>query len=890
MEALFSVIGAVFSIIGIALFQYWGWTLIAAYLIWQIWQNKRKVAYVETTEHTMLQIIVPKNNDKKELSAEQLFASLHGILRPKSEIEKEGSIQEHISFEIVSEQNVINFYVWVPVHLKDYVESQVYAQYPTVQILADAEDYAKRDIGDQLSVIGEITTTKDFIFPIKTFTTFEVDPLAGITTVLATLNPNEQIWVQYLMRPVDDSWHARSLSYVSELKNGKKKGLLDGWEQKLFLLPLEAILYFIQALVNPPQPKEKKDEPKKELSPGQTTVASAIETKAEKIGYEVKIRVAYVGDSADLAKQRMQALYGGFKQFNTINLNGLNGGGYDTTPEGLQEYRARYFEGGGFILNVEELASLYHLPHTSVETPNIAWTTTKVGEPPTNLPTLANTPQEALSLIGTTTFRQTNVKFGIKRDDRKRHLYVIGKSGSGKSFALLLLTLSDIYHNQGFAIVDPHGDFAQDALKYIPAHRHQDVVYFNPSDFENPIAFNPMENADPNMRASIASEIIGVLKKMFAESWGPRLEHILRFTLLALLETPDANLMGITRMLTDKNFRKKVVDQLTDVTVKSFWVNEFASWNDKFATEAVAPILNKVGAFTANPLVRNVIGQKQSSFDIRQIMDEGKILICDLSRGRLGEDNAATLGALLITKIQLAAMSRANIPLDQRRPFYLYVDEFQNFATDSFAVILSEARKYGLYLTVANQYVAQMQQEVRDAVFGNVGSMITFRVGADDATALARYFEPIFEPNDLTNLSLQNIYVTMSIDGETSIPFSAKTLRVPDPEADNARTIIELSRKRFNSNREEVEQVIAEWNNMAEKPEDKQGRHSTENIPTPGEASPQAAHVQNRPTPAVAGAQPKNYSELMRQNSSGQKTHSDRKPSGSNSNRKRKRR
>jgi hypothetical protein len=864
MEAIFSIIGAVFSIIGIALFQYWGWTLIAGYLIWQIWQNKRRVNYVETSEHTMLQIVVPKNNDKKELSAEQLFASLHGILRPKSEIDREGSIQEHISFEIISEQNVINFYVWVPTHLKDYVESQVYAQYPTVQIITDVDDYSKRDIGEQFSVIGEIKTTKDFIFPIRTFTTFEVDPMAGITTVLATLNPNEQLWIQYLMRPVDDSWHSRSLNYVAELKNGKKKSIFDNWQQRLFLLPLEAILYFLQALVNPPQREEKKEE-KKELTPGQTTIASAIETKAEKIGYEVKIRVAYIGDSADLAKQRLQALYGGFKQYNSINLNGLNGGGYDTTAEGLQEYRARYFEGGGFILNVEELASLYHLPHTSVETPNIAWTTTKVGEPPTNLPTLANTPQEALSLIGTTTFRQTNVKFGIKRDDRKRHLYIIGKSGSGKTFALLLLTLSDIYHNQGFAIVDPHGDFAQDALRYIPEHRHQDVVYFNPSDFENPISFNPMENNDPNMRASIASEIIGVLKKMFIDSWGPRLEHILRFTLLALLETPDANLMGITRMLTDKAFRKKVVEQLTDVTVKSFWLNEFASWNDKFANEAVAPILNKVGAFTANPLIRNVIGQQKSSFDIREMMDEGKILICDLSRGRLGEDNAATLGALLITKIQLAAMSRANIPLDQRRPFYLYVDEFQNFATDSFAVILSEARKYGLYLTVANQYVAQMPPEVRDAVFGNVGSMITFRVGADDAAALSRYFEPIFEPNDLTNLSLQNIYVTMSIDGETSIPFSAKTLRVPDPEVDNSKAIIDLSRTKYNSTRELTEQVIAEWSGMTNQSLTEKSTPHSNTEPRAERGTPQPAHVQTRPTPSIAGAAPKNYSELMSQ-------------------------
>lgn len=864
MEPILNFIAAIFSIIGIALFQYWGWTLIAAYLIWQIWQNRRKVAFVETTEHTLLQIIVPKNNDKKELSAEQLFASLHGILRPKAEIERGGSLQEHVSFEIVSEQNIINFYVWVPKHLKDYVESQIYAQYPTVQIIDEVEDYSKKDLGDALTVMSEVKTTKDSIYPIRTFQTFEVDPMAGITTVLAQLESNEQLWVQYLMRPIDDAWHAKSLQFVAESKGGKRGGLLDGWQQRILLLPFEFAVHFFKALVAPPVREEKKEE-KKELSPGQTTVNAAVEAKAEKIGYEVKIRVGYVGDSADKAKQRLQALFGGFKQFNSINLNSLAGGGYDPSPEGLQEYRARYFEGAGFILNVEELASLYHLPHTSVETPNIAWTTTKVGEPPTNVPTLANTPQEGLSLIGTTTYRNTNIKFGIKRSDRMRHLYIIGKSGVGKSMSLLLLTLSDIYHNQGFAVVDPHGDFAQDVLKYVPEHRKQDVVYFNPSDFENPISFNPMENADPNMRASIASEIIGVLKKMFAESWGPRLEHILRFTLLALLETEDANLMGITRMLTDKNFRKKIVDQLEDVTVRSFWVNEFASWNDKFATEAVAPILNKVGAFTANPLIRNVIGQKKSSFDIRQMMDEGKILICDLSRGRLGEDNAATLGALMISKIQLAAMSRANIPLEERRPFYLYVDEFQNFATDSFAVILSEARKYGLYLTVANQYVAQMQQEIRDAVFGNVGSMITFRVGADDAAALSRYFEPVFEAADLTNLSLQNIYVTMSIDGETSIPFSAKTLRVPEPEQDLTAEIMQLSRDKYNVSRAEAEQVITEWSGMSQH-EDKravEGQATGEQPQTQAAAQPQTAHVNSRPSLQVSGAAPKNYSELI---------------------------
>lgn len=886
MDFLFSIIGTVFSVLGIALFQYWGWTLIAAFLVWQIFQNRRKVEFVESSEHTLLQIIVPKDNDKKELSAEQLFASLHGILRSSAEIEQQGVVQEHVSFEIASEGNVINFYVWVPRHLRDYVESQIYAQYPTVQILDEVKDYSKADLGERLVVTSDITTTKDSIFPIRTFATFEVDPLAGITTVLAQLAGNEQLWIQVLVRPVDDAWHAKSLTYIEESKNGKKKGLLDNWEQRIFMLPLELIVAFLEAIFVPKTDKkdEKKDDKKKELSTGQTTINAAIEAKAEKIGYAVKIRVAYIGDEADLAKQRLQALFGGFKQFNTINLNGLKGSGYDASPEALQEYRARYFEGTPMILNVEELASLYHLPHTSVETPNIAWTTGKVGEPPTNLPTLANTEQDALSLIGSTNFRQTNIKFGMKREDRKRHLYIIGKSGSGKSFLLLLLALSDIYHDQGFAIVDPHGDFAQDALRYIPEHRLDDVVYFNPPDFEFPISFNPMENDDPNMRAPIASEIIGVLKKMFADSWGPRLEHILRFTLLALLETPDANLMGITRMLTDKAFRKKVVDQVTDSTVKAFWVNEFASWNDKFATEAVAPILNKVGAFTANPLIRNVIGQEHSKFDIRKLMDEGKILICDLSRGRLGEDNAATLGALMITKIQLAAMSRANIPMSERRPFYLYVDEFQNFATDSFAVILSEARKYGLYLTVANQYVAQMPMEVRDAVFGNVGSMITFRVGADDASALARYFEPTFEAGDLTNLSLQQVYVTMSIDGETSIPFSAKTLRLPDPSHDYTESIVAKSRAKYNVDRATVEKQIATWNgvivdaNMAQSQGEGEShlgngkgdqRLRVDQLPAVAGGQPQGAQS-SVPVPEprshleVSGAQPRNYSELMK--------------------------
>jgi hypothetical protein len=868
MEVIFNLITAVLAIIGTALFKFQGWVLIALYLIWQIYQNKRRTNFVINSDHILLQIIVPKNNEKKELSAEQMFAALHGILRPATELMKKGSMQEHISFEIASETNLINFYVWVPTYLKDYVESQIYAQYPTVQIVELDQDYSKKDLAGSDKAFGiNIGLTKDDIFPIKTFVNFEVDPLAGITTVLAKLEKHEKIWIQFLIRPVDDSWHKKSLNYIEDVKAGKATGATKPMGHRLIGASAKFTKDLVSAAVTGPN---EASTGKVELSTGQTTVNAAIEEKAQKIAFEVNIRALYIGDNEPSANQRLQALVGGFKQFNTTNLNGFSATKIIQNPDMLIDYQARLFGNKGYILNTEEIASLYHLPHTNVETPNIAWVNTKVGEPPTNLPTLDNTSKEGISLFGITTFRQGNVKFGIKREDRKRHLYVVGKSGVGKSFSIQLLALSDIYHDNGFAIVDPHGDLAQDVMKYIPENRVEDVVYFNPADIEYPISFNPMENTDPNLRNNIASEIVGVLKKMFSDSWGPRLEHILRFTLLALLETPDATLLGITRMLTDKEYRKKIVSNVTDPVVRSFWVNEFASWNDKFANEAVAPVLNKVGAFTANPLVRNVLGQTKSSFDIREVMDKGKILIVDLSRGRLGEDNAGILGALIITKIQLAAMSRANVALDKRRGFYLYVDEFQNFATESFSVILSEARKYGLYLTVANQYVAQMSDEVKDAVFGNVGSMICFRVGADDATYLAKYFEPVFEATDLVNLNIQNIYITMSIDGETSPPFSAKTLRMPEPEKDLTKQIVEHSRKHYSSTKEQVEQAIHEWSgSQINKVKDVDKTPSAGKINAQPQNDPLVPTVGQKPN--LNNVEPKNYSRMINNKNSNKK-------------------
>ena len=448
----------------------------------------------------------------------------------------------------------------------------------------------------------------------------------------------------------------------------------------------------------------------------------------------------------------------------------------------------------------------------NVETPNVVWASSKTAEPPTNLPILNGDPNHdhQISAFGLTNFRGLQKQFGIYRRDRSRHVYIIGQTGTGKSGLLELLALSDIYHNQGYAIIDPHGDFAVDNLKFVPPNRIQDVVYFNPADTEYPLGFNPMEVTDPSMRNNISSEIIGVLKRMFGESWGPRMEYILRYTILALLEYPDTTMLDITRMLTNKEFRNQVLAKVTDTVVLQFWRVEFASWSEKYATEAIAPVLNKVGAFVANPTIRNIIGQPKSSFNIRQIMDEGKILVVNLSKGLIGEDNAAILGSFLVTKIQLAAMSRSDIPnVEDRRPFYLYVDEFQNFATDSFAVILSEARKYGLNLTVANQYISQMSDNVRDAVFGNVGTMMSMRVSPEDAPILAQQFAPQFEAQDILQMNNRHFVCTMMINGEKTPAFSGTTLRLPEANHDYLDEIIANTRSKYARPRAEIEAEIA---------------------------------------------------------------------------------
>lgn len=423
---------------------------------------------------------------------------------------------------------------------------------------------------------------------------------------------------------------------------------------------------------------------------------------------------------------------------------------------------------------------------------------------------------EKITYFAETDTRNRRVPFGIKAKDRQRHMYIIGKTGMGKSTLMSNMAVQDIQNGEGLCMIDPHGSLADLLLEYIPPERVKDVVYFAPFDIENPISFNVMEDVGPDKRHLVVTGLMSAFKKLFGEeSFSDRMQYILQNTILALLEYPGSTMLGINRMLTDKDYREKVVANVTDTSVKAYWTQEFANYTERFAAEATPAIQNKIGQFTSNPLVRNIIGQPKSTFDLRKIMDENKIMIVNLSKGRVGEANANLLGAMLITKIYLAAMSRADqsaAELNSLPNFYLYVDEFQNFANESFADILSEARKYKLNLMVAHQYIEQMSEEVRAAVFGNVGTTIAFRVGAYDAEVLEKEFAPTFTAEDLVNLGFAQIYLKLMIDGIGSQPFSATTLGpLKKPETDQMQEVIAESRRAYSRPRQVIEKAIADW-------------------------------------------------------------------------------
>ncbi|MDP2691993.1 MAG: type IV secretion system DNA-binding domain-containing protein [bacterium] len=796
-----------------------------------------------------------------------------------------GKSQPAMSFEIAHLEGQIFFFARVPKTFQRLMEGQIYAQYPEVEmevvedyISAVAEKSEIRNSESQTPSNGHHSKSKTlslqqqtenlgayesfqsvrlgqiciaemgysdcFLWPFKTYDFFvdkddktQVDTLSSLTSAMSKLNHEEdQAWFQLVIRPEERLWQ----KYATEAYKTLKAGYFNrwGWSLARFTKWYCSPFYWHHWLVKVPTRWFFKlvwtvfgllkpvDDPslveKQEVGFSFWEIPNK---KLKKMSFQTSVRLGYLSRSTDVAGARIkvQEMSSSFNQFKWPEVNGLEikvmGCTDSAQGEALyQRMKDRVVE-PGMNFGVDELATIYHLPMWNLETPNIAWVRAKRLEPPAELPTTKDF--DDLTLLGKTNFRGVHKEFGIKEDDRRRHMYIIGKTGMGKSTVLENMIYDDIQKGRGVAVVDPHGELADKVTAMIPQHRINDAVIFDPSDSHFPVSFNMLEVKSPEHRPLVASGLVGVFKKMYAESWGPRLEYILRNCILALTEYEGATLLGIPRLLVDPIYREKVVERITDPVVRSFWVDEFANMSDKMRTEAISPIQNKVGQFLSSPVIRNILGQPKSSIDIRHAMDTKKIFVVNLSKGKIGEDNSSLLGSMLITKFQLDAMSRADIAPEDRTDFYLYVDEFQNFATDSFATILSEARKYKLNLVMANQYVQQMEEEVMYAVFGNVGTLITFQVGFDDAEYFSKQFGEVVTPSDIISMQKYTAYIRLLVDNMPTKVFSA-TMSPPvdvDMDSPTRYKVLKASRERYGNEKLQVEDKIKRWSEQMIAPE-----------------------------------------------------------------------
>ncbi|MDP2642665.1 MAG: type IV secretion system DNA-binding domain-containing protein [Candidatus Peregrinibacteria bacterium] len=768
----------------------------------------------------VLQIKVPKDNESGPIVAEQIFATLHAFSK------------EIVSFEIANIGRSIRFFVTLSGKMVDLVESQIYAQYPDAEIEV-VEDYAKNCKNEGNGVMVELKMKNSDVYPIKRYSQFEdrlakiaVDPIAGITSSLVKLaDINDQVWIQIVSTPLPDKWRNIFVKCVKILDNGVF-GHIEFLEilyarafitrkiwPKIVLFPLYFLFWLHGLFVNAKVGK-KEQASLEELTSKSHDRESNIDAAIDKVVrplFDVSIRIFYLPKrkNEEVAKVKLTELVGAFKQFNFPHLNGFEVGNfvYGEEARGLYEKREVV---DGMALNNEELATIFHLPNISVKTPTIYCVTSKNLEPPGDLP-LADL--SGITVLGRTNFRGMAQNFGIKVEDRRRHMYIVGKTGMGKSVLMENMVVSDIVAGRGIGLIDPHGDLIENVLKRIPANRTNDVVLIDPSDKDYAVGFNMFEDGDDSKRAVVCSGIVGIFKKLYAESWGPRLEHILRNTVLALLEAKGMTMLGITRMLSDDDFRKKIVLKIKDPVVKKFWTDEFGKMQERLRIEAISPIMNKVGQFLSTNVIRNIVGQVKSTVDFRFLMDNGKIVLINLSKGKVGEDSAALLGSMFVTKFQIDAMGRADLKEKDRKDFYLYVDEFQNFATDSFATILSEARKYRLNLTIANQYIAQLPDEVKDAVFGNVGSILSFQVGYEDGEYISQQFGEEVLPADLASLSKYSAYMKLLIEGMPSKTFSLSTLPPSGNISDDVcvQKLLRVSKERYAKKVDEVEEKIRKW-------------------------------------------------------------------------------
>ncbi len=766
--------------------------------------------------HVCLQVMLPKEQQEEEsgqgasriqqlqeqISVGESFLSFLGNMRAQRWYNTLGKGRDdHFTLEIVADRGEIRFYIIVPEPMREFMEQQLHAQYPSADILPTTEYNPFRPTS--YVVAASLKLKKNTVLPILTYRRMDVDPLSGLTNALSKLNPEEGAVIQYVCRSANPRWHGRATGTIRSLRSG---GTVSNSMAKNIAKEIFG-MFFGSA-----KKKDAMPEMPKQLNPAQEAMVERVQEKNSKAGLDVNVRLVVSSNSPQAAAIRLKNIQDAFGQYNAFDTgNGFERKDPFKKDRLVHDFIYRSFDGSrSSVLSVEEVASLWHLPLPSTETPNIAWVMSRSAPPP------LNAPRQGV-LMGVSHFRGADTQIRIGREDRRRHVYVIGKSGVGKSVLIANMALQDIGNGDGVCVVDPHGDLIMDILARIPEHRWKDVIHFNPSDVEFPVGLNMLDAETPDAQDFAVQEMIAIFMKLFPpEVIGPMFEHNMRNVMLTLMadrENPGT-IVEIPRMFTDPAFQKAKVAKVTDPIVRSFWEKEMAKTSDFHKSEMLGYLISKVGRFVENSMMRNVIGQSKSGFNFQQIMNDSKILLVNLAKGATGEVNANLLGLIIVAKLQMAALRRASLPQEQRKDFFLYVDEFQNFVTDSVATILSEARKYRLNLTIAHQYVGQLVEKqdtkIRDAVFGNVGTIAAFRVGVEDAEIFAQAFAPTFSQYDVTNIEKYEAIVKLLIDNTASKPFTMQTLPLASPTPGLAEQLVQQSRQQYGKVRAEVEQEILE--------------------------------------------------------------------------------
>lgn len=747
--------------------------------------------------------------------------------------------QRHFSFEIVGTKGFVKFYASVPVSMLDVVQQAVVSAYPSARLEEVSEHNIFSPVGRISGTMGgELTLKENYAYPIATYQDLKRDALQSILNALSTLEKDDGAGIQILMRPANPDWRKKA-SALAAKKKGKDSKKTGG-----------AVLQFskevLTAAVKPPEAKSDKPEEKKELTALEQSVVDAIDDKTRYPGFEVLIRVVTSSNISQRSQSILNNIVASFALFDAPGKNGFKYTPAKDIESFTTAYIMRFFpqEQNQNILNAVELATLFHFPDEgNIPTSQLERQASKQVDGPRNIP-------DDGTMLGYNIFRGTKKRINLGKEDRRRHIYAVGQTGTGKSTFLENLALQDMLNGNGFAFIDPHGDVVENLMAMVPKERTEDVIYFNPSDMEYPLGLNMFEFDDPDQIDFLIQETIGMLYKLYDPQRqgiiGPRYEHLFRSAAQTIMADPaGGTFVDIPKLFNDKNFVNQKLKHVTDQTVLDFWLKEMpgSERSNEFG-EVKSWFVSKFGAFLSNKMMRNIIGQTKSSFNLRDIMDNKKILLVNLSKGRTGELNSKLLGMIFVMKFQAAAMSRASIPEDQRVDFSLYVDEFQNFSTDSFASILSEARKYRLSLIVANQFTTQLTEEIRDAVFGNIGSIVSFRVGTNDAEFLAKYFSPVFDIHDLQRIPNFNSVTRMLVSGVPTQPFSMATLPpLGTPNLQLSNALKQLSAAKFGRPRGKVESEIFERLKTEEPPKPTFGKdpfssQSTSNMPPTGPQKP----------------------------------------------------